>query len=91
MLRHKNIKIFGKVQGVFYRDFVKNQASGLGVTGFVRNEPDGTVYIEAEEEEDALQKFISIIRKAGPPEAIVTNMEIEDAPLKNFDSFRVIF
>jgi len=52
------ITITGKVQGVFYRDTAREAATHLGLTGFARNEPDGSVYIEVEGEESALQEFL---------------------------------
>ena len=46
--KHLDIKISGKVQGVFFRDETKNKAEQLGLVGFVENTEDGKVYIEAE-------------------------------------------
>lgn len=44
------MKIFGRVQGVFFRDFVQRKAKELNLSGWVENEPDGTVQIVAEGE-----------------------------------------
>ena len=52
-MQHLNIFISGRVQGVFYRDTMRQKARELGVTGFVMNKPDGSVYAEAEGETDA--------------------------------------
>lgn len=49
------IIITGKVQGVYFRKYTQWKAEELGITGFVRNEPDGTVLIEAEGAPDALE------------------------------------
>lgn len=46
------------MQGVFYRDTARSTAARLGLSGFARNEPDGSVYIEVEGAEQALQKFL---------------------------------
>ncbi len=39
-MRHAHFRVTGRVQGVFFRDFVKDKADTLGVFGFIRNEPD---------------------------------------------------
>ena len=89
MIKHFNIKISGLVQGVFFRDFASNEAKKLRLSGFVRNEPDGSVYIETEGEEDDLQKFI-LLCKSGPVNASVDNVEIIEAPVKNLKSFAIM-
>ena len=86
MQKHFNIKIFGKVQGVFFRQTTKEKARALGIKGFVRNEPNGSVYIEAEGEEEILNKFIEWC-KVGPSQANVDKIEFNESVLKNFPSF----
>jgi acylphosphatase len=56
------ISISGIVQGVGFRYFVKQTADQLGLTGWVRNEPDGTVSAIAEGEESMLKEFVHLIR-----------------------------
>jgi acylphosphatase len=56
--KHINIKITGKVQGVTFRETTKYVADQSGIKGLVRNEKDGSVYIEAEAEEWILDSFI---------------------------------
>lgn len=57
-IKHLNIKIYGQVQGVFFRASAKEEAEKLGVKIFPRNETDGSVFIEAEGEEEKLKKFV---------------------------------
>lgn len=64
MVEHVKIKISGKVQGVFFRASAKEQADALGVVGFAQNQPDGSLYIEAEGEEEALDKFVNWCKKS---------------------------
>jgi acylphosphatase len=45
---HYNIKVTGKVQGVWFRKYTKDKADKLGLLGTVQNQPDGSVYIEVE-------------------------------------------
>ena len=86
MLKHFNITVTGKVQGVFYRAFTKTEALKLGLSGFVRNESNGNVYIEAEGEIGQLEKFIESC-KIGPPKAIVSEVKVTESELKNFSDF----
>ena len=83
-----NIRVSGKVQGVFFRASAKDEADQLGVKGFVRNELNGDVYIEAEGEDDQLKLFLEWCRR-GPRRASVENVDVEEAELKNFVSFEV--
>lgn len=86
LIQHLNIKIYGQVQGVFFRVSAKEEAEKLGIKGFARNERDGTVYIEAEGDEVNLDKFIKWCHD-GPEAAKVDKVEITKGPLKNFSEF----
>ena len=88
MLKHLNIRISGKVQGVFFRASTKDQAVIFGIKGFVRNESNGDVYIEAEGEENQLNEFLKWCRQ-GPSRARVDNLNIKESEVVNFDSFEV--
>ena len=85
-MKHYNIRVKGTVQGVWYRDSARRKALELGVNGFVRNEDDGSVYIEAEGEEEALKKLTDWCRK-GPERAQVDEVEVEEGAIKNFNGF----
>ena len=82
------IRVDGTVQGVFFRHSAIVKAKELGLGGFVRNEPDGVVYIEAEGEETDLKKLLDWCRK-GPPRARVKNVEFSfsdaDGRFENFE------
>ncbi len=86
MKKHLNIKVFGRVQGVFFRVSAKEEAEKLGITGFAKNEKDGSVLIEAEGEEKELDQFLAWC-KMGPNLAKVDKIEIKSGPLKNFKTF----
>jgi acylphosphatase len=64
-MENRIIRVEGRVQGVGFRAFVRDQAQKLGIQGFVRNEPDGSVYIEASGQKADLQVFIDKCKK-GP-------------------------
>jgi len=71
------IKIFGKVQGVFFRHSAREKAKELGIVAHPRNESDGTVVIEIEGDEQAINEFIAWCHE-GPPEACVDRVKIVD-------------
>jgi len=62
--------VYGRVQGVFFRDFVKRRARELGLAGYVRNLPDSVVEVQAEGEKRQLEKLTGYL-KEGPPAARV--------------------
>lgn len=68
--------ISGTVQGVFYRTSTQNEAKKIGLTGFVRNLPDGTVELEAQGESDELDQLLEWCRQ-GPPDSNVTRITSE--------------
>jgi acylphosphatase len=85
-MQHLNIHIYGIVQGVGFRYAIKQQARLMGINGFVRNEPDGSVYMEAEGDDSALAEFVLWCRK-GPAYARVEDVKIENESLKYYTSF----
>lgn len=87
MVKRALIRVHGRVQGVFFRHSACEKARELNITGFVRNEEDGAVYIEAEGEEDALEQFIAWCR-SGPKLAKVEKTEVSYSDeLKHFTDF----
>lgn len=81
--------IKGRVQGVFYREFVRREAEGLGVSGYVRNLKDGNVEIVAEGEEKQLREFEKKFRK-GPLMAFVSDVNVkEEQPTGEFEGFDI--
>jgi acylphosphatase len=66
----------GRVQGVGYRFFVDDCARETGVTGFVRNMPDGSVVVVAEGSDNALERFLRMIRAAGRGRIRVDSLEV---------------
>ena len=69
--------IAGRVQGVGYRYFARRAASRLGVTGWVRNVPDGQVEAEGEGNAEILAAFETELRR-GPPGALVTEFAVSE-------------
>jgi acylphosphatase len=88
MIKTFSVRVAGKVQGVFFRASAKQQADDLGLSGFVRNQPDGSVYIEVEGEEDQLEEFLYWCKR-GPQHARVDSIDITEIDFKGFEDFEV--
>lgn len=88
-MRHLDITIKGKVQGVFFRASTKAVADQLGVRGIIRNEPNGDVFIEAEADNATIDMFLDWCHE-GPEEAHVTTVESNDGELKNYRNFEIL-
>lgn len=88
MIKCYSIRVKGKVQGVFFRASTKEQAERFSLKGFVRNENDGSVYIEAVGEETALNEFVDWCRR-GPAHARVDDCIVNEIGPKDFPSFDV--
>ena len=82
------VRVHGVVQGVFFRDGCATEARRLGVTGWVRNEDDGTVMVHVEGEPHAVGAVLDWCR-SGPPRAEVDRVEQEDAEAQGFTDFEV--
>ncbi len=88
MIKSVSITIHGRVQGVSFRYYTLQQARLHDIRGFVKNRPDGSVYIEGEGEEEKLDAFTRWCHD-GPPWAIVENIEITGQQPKNFSDFTI--
>lgn len=83
-----HLTITGKVQGVFYRASAKKMAEQLGLTGWVRNTPDGNVELVASGPHGALQALIQWCRQ-GPKDARVADVLVQAQEQKVFPGFRI--
>jgi acylphosphatase len=83
------IKVYGKVQGVFFRKYTRLQADKLGIKGYVRNEDDGTVFIIACGEKEPLSKFREWCSH-GPEYARVDKLDVEEIPVQSFIAFSIL-
>lgn len=82
------IVCMGKVQGVFFRVSAKNKADELGVKGWVRNVPDGSVEIQAEGDIENLELLVEWCRK-GPQFAKVVEVIFESVQKEDHSSFEI--
>ena len=88
MIVGRHLRISGQVQGVFFRQWTVEQARELGVSGWVRNCPDGSVEAHLAGEESAVAELIERMRR-GPPAAEVTQVRIDEVPPEVSHGFEV--
>lgn len=88
MKKHIKLTIIGKVQGVWYRASTERKAKTLGICGFVKNQPNGEVYAEAEGTEVQVNELIAWCKK-GPPLARVEQVLVEEGEVVGFENFEV--
>ena len=84
----RHVRVTGRVQGVFFRAWTRDEAETLGVTGWIRNCSDGSVETHVEGRADDVHELIETIRE-GPPGARVDKVEIETADPEGHRSFEV--
>ncbi|MBT8447221.1 MAG: acylphosphatase [Gammaproteobacteria bacterium] len=80
--------IAGRVQGVWYRASARQEAQRLGITGWVRNLPDGRVEALATGSAPALARFEAWLAR-GPSRARVEEVTVADRTSESFDDFSV--
>jgi len=77
MVRRVRMILSGKVQGVFFRNFAKQNANKLGIVGYAKNIGDGKMEILAEGEERKIEEFVKLCKK-GPMMAHVTSLDMTE-------------
>jgi acylphosphatase len=82
------VRVSGRVQGVAFRWEAQHAAQKLGVTGWVRNEADGSVVAHVEGEPDAVNDMVVWLR-TGPPAARVSDVAVRDAAPSDATSFEI--
>jgi acylphosphatase len=84
------ISVRGKVQGVFFRKFTKMKAESLGLVGFVRNEKDGSVWIEVCGTNESISTFIQWCHE-GSPMSLVDEVSAKEVVTDEFqyDDFKI--
>jgi acylphosphatase len=83
-----SITVTGKVQGVFFRQSTLEKALELGIKGFVKNMPDGSVYIEAEGDGTALAALIEWCKQG--PEMAAVSVLVAEKQLICYKDFQIL-
>ena len=82
------IRVTGQVQGVGFRWSAATEARSQGITGYIKNLPDGSVYIEAEGSSEQLNAFVEWC-KQGPGFSFVESVNVDFFPPVNYVDFRI--
>ena len=82
------VRVTGRVQGVAFRWEAQREATRLGVTGWVRNEPDGAVAAHLEGDEEAVDAMVAWCRQ-GPPAGRVRDVTVNPAGVSGARSFEI--
>ncbi|KQW48005.1 acylphosphatase [Nocardioides sp. Root1257] len=88
MTRAVRAVVTGRVQGVSFRAYAEQEARRVGVTGWVRNEPDGSVAAHVEGDDEAVDALVAWLRH-GPRLAVVEHVDVRDAEAVGASSFEV--
>lgn len=81
-----HLSVHGRVQGVFYRNWTVDAARKLGVAGWVRNCPDGSVEALVQGEETAVRRMVALMHE-GPPSARVERIAESAVEAETLDGF----
>ena len=84
-----HVIVEGRVQGVFFRACTRDEAVRLGLSGWVRNRPNGSVEVLVEGEKGAVNKMVQWFQQ-GSPHSIVEKVHLsEESPLGDFGTFEI--
>jgi len=87
MKKAARLYIEGTVQGVFFRQFIKENAERENVKGFVRNLDDGRVEVFAEGDQENVDKLIELCRK-GPKHSQIRSVEVKEEKFQDMKEFK---
>ena len=90
MTRAVDLHVTGRVQGVSFRWYAAREAARLGLAGWVRNDPDGSVGAHAEGPTEAVDEFVTWCRQ-GPPAARVQDVTVSDVEADGATSFEITY
>ncbi|TBW59457.1 acylphosphatase [Marinobacter halodurans] len=82
------VRVSGLVQGVFFRASTQEQARAKGISGYVKNLPDGRVEVVACGDEDALERLVEWLHK-GPDRARVDHVDVETVNFRSHQGFNI--
>ncbi len=88
MMVARHVRVTGHVQGVFFRAWTRDHAQRLGVTGWVRNCPDGSVEAHLEGDPDTVEQMVAFLRD-GPQHATVASVDLTEAEPQGLSAFEV--
>jgi acylphosphatase len=84
----RKVRLYGRVQGVFFRQWTVKKATTLDVNGWVHNARDGSVEAHLAGDEAAVARLIELMRQ-GPPEARIDDIMVEPVEPETVEGFSV--
>ena len=87
--RRIHVIVEGRVQGVFFRAYTKDEAVRLGMSGWVRNRPDGTVEALVEGEKSAVEKMEQWFHRGSPHSHVIKVHVTEEDPVGDTSTFEI--
>ncbi len=91
MQKRLECRVSGRVQLVMFRDFTQRKAFGLGLVGTVKNNPDGSVSVVAEGDEEALKKFLVLVHKGSILSRVDDVSEKWSESLGEYKNFAILY
>ena len=88
-MRRLHAKVYGRVQGVYFRATTQRTANSLNVNGWVRNNPDGTVEVVAEGDKDALEQMLQFLQEGSPSAQVQRVDDTWQKATGTFDNFAI--
>ena len=87
----KSVRLYiqGTVQGVFFRNFIKENAEKTDVHGFARNLDDGRIEVFLEGDNEKVDKMVDLCKK-GPKHSQIRNIVLKDEKFQGFKDFKVL-
>jgi acylphosphatase len=89
MKKAVRLYIEGSVQGVFFRQFIQENAERQNLRGFVRNLEDGRVEVFIEGDNDNVDRMIELC-KSGPKHSQIRNVEVKEEKFQDFKEFKIL-
>jgi len=89
MKKASRIYVFGTVQGMFFRNFIKEHAQKRKVKGYIRNKEDGSVEAWLEGDSRAVQEMIELCKK-GPEHSVINRLDIVEERLQDMKDFKIL-
>ena len=89
MKKAVRLYIKGIVQGIFFRQFIQDNAEKNNVKGFARNLEDGRVEVFAEGNNEDVDKMIELCRK-GPKHSQIEDVEVKEEKFQDFKEFKIL-
>jgi len=87
--RRIHVIVEGRVQGVFFRAYTRNEAVRLGLTGWVRNRSDGSVEALVEGDKTAVEMMLEWFQQGSPHSKVAKVHVVEESPLGTTGTFEV--